>query len=281
MGRIGSIRTVTNNDQEECMKRMWRRNWWMAVLVVIMAAAACSPIQRSIDYSQMQTDVAMSQTIFLTPTDAPKTVYIKAQNTSSYQAASASFQEWLTSNLISKGYTTVQSVKEATYILQANIRYVGEWKDDLTFEGAGTGAVAGALAGIGLGGSKHSTAGGIIGGVVGAGIGFAADMMTRPKTAVAVIDFQLTERLTEDQDIIDQQVSQTTVTSESKTLGGVGSKANAPTSTTSVKSVSSGKAGTKIYTAGVAAKAIQIGLNIDEAMPKLIQTAAMQIGGIF
>ncbi|MEW6259226.1 MAG: complement resistance protein TraT [Thermodesulfobacteriota bacterium] len=263
------------------MRRMWRRDGWMAVLIIVMAAAACSPIQRSVDYSKMQTDVAMSETIFLTPTDAPKTVYIKTQNTSSYQAATASFQEWVTSNLVSKGYTPVQTVREATYILQANIRYVGEWKDDLTFEGAGTGAVAGALAGIGLGGSRHSTAGGIIGGVVGAGIGFAADMMTRPKTAVAVIDFQLTERLTEDQDIIDQQVSKTTVTTESKTLGGVGSKANAPTTGTSMKSVSSGKVGTKIYTAGVAAKAIQIGLNIDEAMPKLIQMAATQIGGIF
>lgn len=263
------------------MRATDRKRWMIALCMLVVCFAACAPIQRGIDYSQMQTDVAMSETIFLSPTDAPKTIYIKAQNTSSYQAATGFFQEGLKSNLMSKGYTIVQSAREATYILQANIRYVGEWKDNITFEGSGTGAVAGALAGVGLAGQGHGVGGGIIGGLVGAGIGLAADLATRPKTAVAVIDFQLTERLNPDEDIIDQRVDKTTATSESKTLGGIGSKANRPTSSTSVKTVTSGKAGTKIYTAGVAAKAIQINLNVDEAMQKLIYIAANQIGGIF
>lgn len=260
------------------MKRLVRYFLIMAMVCVLLG---CGAATRMIDYGSMKTDVAMSESIFLTPTEAPKTIYVQIRNTSSNQNITPTFQSVVLSGIQGKGYPIVQKPSEATYILQANIRYSGEWKQGMNFEGTLTGAGLGALAGLGIGGPHHYGTGAAVGGLVGAGLGFVADVATRVRTEIMVIEFQITERLSEEEDITGQKVEKTEIITDTKVMGGMGTKPDAPTSKTIDRRVSSSKQGTKIYTAGVAARAAQVNLNIDEATQRLIETAGRQIAGIF
>jgi hypothetical protein len=249
----------------------------MAALILFGCAAAT----RMIDYGSMKTDVAMSESIFLTPTEAPKTIFIQIRNTSSNQNITSTFQSIVLSGIQGKGYQIVQKPSDATYILQANIRYSGEWKQGMNWEGTLTGAGLGALAGLGIGAPHHYGTGAAVGGILGAGVGFAADILTRVRTEIMVIEFQITERLSEVEDITGQRVSESEFVSEARVLGGMGTRPDAPTSKMTSRQVSSTKAGTKIYNAGVAARAAQVNLNVDEATVRLIENAGRQIAGIF
>jgi hypothetical protein len=170
----------------------------IGALIVLMGCAATT---RLIDYGTMKTDVAMSESIFLSPTEAPKTIYIQNRNTSSNQNITGAFESMVLSGIQAKGYQIVQKPSQATYILQTNIRYIGGWKQGMNFQDTMTGAGLGALAGLGIGGPHHYAGGAIAGGLIGAGIGFAADLATRVRTEIMVIEFQITERLSEEEDI--------------------------------------------------------------------------------
>ncbi|MFH1956396.1 MAG: complement resistance protein TraT, partial [Patescibacteria group bacterium] len=120
-----------------------------------------------------------------------------------------------------------------------------------------------------------------IGGIIGAAVGFVADVATRVKTEIIVIEFQIAERLAGYDDILGQQVEETEVTTDIKALGGLGTKTDMPTTRSSTRKITSKKDGVNIYNAGVAARAAQVNLNVDEAVQKLIQSAGQQIAGIF
>jgi len=250
----------------------------MAVLVVLVGCAAAT---RMIDYGKMQTDVAMSESIFLTPTEAAKNIFIQIRNTSSDQNITGTFESLILSGIQGKGYQIVQKPSRVTYILQGNIRYKGEWKQGMSWEGTLTGAGLGALTGLGLGGPHHYGTGAAVGGILGAAAGFVADVATRIKTEIIVIEFRITERLSPEEDITGQKVEKSEYTTESKVLGGMGTRPDLPTSKTVDRRVSTSKEGVKIYDAAVAAKAMQVGLDVNEATQRLIENAARQIVGIF
>lgn len=262
------------------MKRFGLVKHCLVTLTVCMLLG-CAAATRMIDYGKMQTDVAMSESIFLSPTEAPKTIYIQNRNTSSNQNITGLFESSILSGIQAKGYQIVQKPSQATYILQTNIRYLGEWKQGMNFQDTLTGAGLGALAGLGLGGPHHYAGGAAVGGLIGAGIGFAADLATRVRTEIIVVDFQITERLSKEEDIIGQKVEKKEIITDVKVMGGMGTKPDLPTSKTVDRQVSSTKEGVKIYNAGVAAKAAQVNLNVEEAAQRLIETTGRQIAGIF
>jgi len=261
------------------MERLFK--YILILLLGFGMLTGCAATTRLIDYGTMKTDVAMSESIFLSPTEAPKTIYIQTRNTSSNQNITGLFESSTLSGIQAKGYQIVQKPSQATYILQTNIRYLGEWKEGMNFEGTVTGAGLGALAGLGIGGPHHYAGGAIAGGLIGAGIGFVADVATRVKTEIIVIEFQITERLSEQEDLTGQQVDKTEIITDTKVMGGMGTQPDLPTSKTTDRRVSSSKPGTKIYNAAIAAKAAQVNLNVDEAAQRLIETAGRQIAGIF
>jgi len=261
------------------MERLFK--YILILLLGFGMLTGCAATTRLIDYGTMKTDVAMSESIFLTPTEAPKTIYVQIRNTSSNQNITGAFESMVLSGIQAKGYQIIQKPSKATYILQTNIRYLGEWKEGMNFEGTVTGAGLGALAGLGIGGPHHYAGGAIAGGLIGAGIGFVADVATRVKTEIIVIEFQITERLSEQEDVTGQQVGKTEIITDTKVMGGMGTQPDLPTSKTTDRRVSSSKPGTKIYNAAVAAKAAQVNLNVDEAAQRLIGTAGRQVAGIF
>jgi hypothetical protein len=255
-------------------------------LIMALVFLGCAAATRVIDYGHMKTDVAMSESIFLTPTEASKTIYIKTTNTSSNQNISPAFQSIVFSVIQAKGYQVVQRPSEVTYVLQANIRYSGEWRQGMSFENTVTGAGLGALAGLGLGaGPRGRTRGAIIGGgvgsLVGMGLGFATDMATRIRTEILVIEFQITERLSEEEDITGQQIQRSETVTDRRVMGAMGTRMDVPTSKTIRRQTTSSKAGTKIYNAAVVARAAQVNLNVEEATVRLIENAGRQIAGIF
>lgn len=253
----------------------------VGLLLVLVMVLGCGAVARTIDYGSMKTDVKMSESIFLTPTDAPKTIYIQIRNTCSNQGLTSPLQNILLGGLQSKGYQIVQKPSEAVYIFQNNIRYAGEWQQGMNFEGTLTGAGLGALAGLSMSSYHHYGSGAVAGGLVGAGIGFVADIATRVKTAVIVIEFRITERLIGDEDITGQRVEKNETSFEMKSEGALGTMRDFPTARTTSKRVTSGKEGVKIYDAAVAARAAQVNLNIEEASTRLIEVAGYQILGIF
>jgi uncharacterized protein YgiM (DUF1202 family) len=253
----------------------------LLLVIVALVSIGCGATARMIDYGSMKTDVAMSQSIFLTPTEAPKTIYVQIRNTSSNQNITSAFESTILSQIQAKGCQVCAKPSEATYILQANIRYLGEWRQGMSFEGTLTGSGIGALAGLGIGAGPHGSArgaaiGGGVGGVIGAGLGFAADMATRVRTEIIVVEFQITERLSEEEDITGQQT-----TGENRMRFPVAPVPGAPIGMSGKRTVTSAKPGTKIYTGGVAARAAQVNLNVNEAAKQLIQVAGLQIAGIF
>jgi hypothetical protein len=253
----------------------------LVFLMAMLVLFGCAAATRMIDYGSMKTDVAMSESIFLTPTEAQKTIYVQIRNTSSNQDITPTFQSVVLSGIQTKGYQIVQKPTEATYILQANIRYKGEWREGMDWGGTLTGTGLGALAGLGIGGPHHYGTGAAVGGLLGVGLGFVADIATRIRTEILVIEFQITERLSEEEDITRQKVTESKYVSETKVMGAMGTKPDLPTSKLTTRQTTSSKAGTKIYNAAVAARAAQVNLNVDEATVRLIENAGRQIAGIF
>ena len=276
------------------MLEMERKVKCLLLMIMMASLVSCAATARMIDYGHMKTDVAMSESIFLTPTEAPKIIYIQIRNTSSDQNITPTFESMVFSGIEAKGYQIAQKPSEATYILQANIRYMGEWRQGMSFEGMVTGAGIGALAGLGIGAgpavgahaSRYQRArggaiGAGVGSAIGAGIGFAADMATRVRSEIIVIEFQITERLSEEEDVTGQEVQKSESIREQRVMGAIGTVRDAPTSKRTERRVSSSKPGTKIYNAAVAARAAQVNLNVAEASQRLIEIAGRQVAGIF
>lgn len=248
-------------------------------LGIVIVMSGCTAVTRVVDYSQMKTNVAMGETVFLSPSDKDvRSVYIDVRNTSKNQTITNELRSIIVADITGKGYELAKKPSHADYILQANIRYEGEVKEGMRLEGMMTGASIGALSGLGV---WNNATGTIAAGVAGGALGFVADMATRVKTDIILVDLQITERLAEGEDIIGQKVNKTSITSKAQSDGGIGTIKDSPTAQTTIKSVESSKKGVNIYNTAVAAKAMQINLDSVEASKALISIAGGQISGIF
>jgi outer membrane lipoprotein SlyB len=100
-----------------------------------------------------------------------------------------------------RGYTIVDNAKQAAYIYQGNILYVGE-ADPAALRTAvrggygstfGGGAAGGAI-GYGLGGGKGALYGGVAGGLLASATELVTGSLTKDVTYTIMTDFQLTEK---------------------------------------------------------------------------------------
>jgi hypothetical protein len=162
------------------------------VLCMVAALMGCAATERVIDYSTMKTDVKMDRSVFLEPlAKSPRLVYLEVKSTTNRPELVGDFQPILDSELEAKGYVLTDNPQEADYWLQANIRYIGIYNDQIIKDGIVTGAAVGALSGLAISRSVAGVAGGaLVGGALGAG----ADVATRTKTQVIAIDVRISER---------------------------------------------------------------------------------------
>ena len=163
-----------------------------AILAVALALYGCAATERAIDYSEMKTDVKMDRSVFLEPLDKyPKKVYVEVKHTTNRPDLVSGFQPVLVGMIQSKGYQLVTNPNQADYLIQCNIRYIGEYYDRIIEDGVLTGATVGALSGLAIARSAAGVAGGAL---VGGALGLAADVATRTKTCVIAVDVRITER---------------------------------------------------------------------------------------
>lgn len=253
----------------------------LAFVLAVFFFTGCAATQRVMDYSDLKTNVAMSGPVFLSPTNAEKTVYLQVKNTSSNQLITNILCSAIQADLQYKGYRLVNDPSQASYILQPIITYCGAWKEGGIGEGVMAGAAAGALGGIGLSRSYHHALGRGVGlGLLGAAVGLAADLATRVQVYVIMTDFQITEMLG-NKDLAGIRTMETKRTVSKSIKGGMGAKPDPMTREAVTSSVTSDREGVNVIRSGVAAKAAQIGLDPAQAAQILTEISARQIAGIF
>ena len=237
------------------------------LLIMVLVASlvglnvGCASTIKAIEHAQMQVNVKMKDSVFLTPGNSRK-VYIRVTNTSEMQEIA--LDNLLADKLAAKGYERVSDPEQAAYRLQVNVLYFDLMKQGMTPDGMLVGSAAGGLAGavLGGGGWRGPAAGAMIGTVVGGLAGAAVGAAFHVDTYTGVTDIQISE--------VGKKVGTAT------TVAIVKQGASASTTTES-------KAQTNVstYQTRLVAWATQTRINKNEAAQVVAAKLADQISGIF
>ena len=210
--------------------------------------------------SQMQTNVQMTQSIFLNPVPpSERNVYIQVRNTS---GQNVNLMNQLVFDLQGMGYNVVYNPYYASFVLMVNVLYCNTKQDNHIVEGAvigglGSGAVAG-LAGEDLGDSLAiGAAGALAGGVIG-------DLESET-TYEMQVDVLIKQK-------IQNNFNQNFTTVDPNTNNYYGATGNP---------YEQNPLGYSNYSTTIVATAKEHDLNLYQAIPILEQKIAMQIAQIF
>ena len=139
---------------------------------VVFLLAGCAATQTMISKRNLDVQSKMSNTVFLNPVeDSQKSVYVQVKNTS--DKSNFNIDGKIKRALESKGYRIATNLKNAHYLLQANILQIGKADPSAAektllggygsnIQAVAAGATFGALAGRNPGGM---IAGGLMGGI--------------------------------------------------------------------------------------------------------------------
>ena len=239
----------------------------LRLAMVICLCSGCAAIQIALEKKDLKVETQMSNTVFLDlETQASRTAFIDVRNTSDKDI---DIKTLLASKLQSKGYTISATPKEAFYILQCNILYVGKADPSALrsslYAGYG-GALGGAVAGGMIGAATRHGAGLGYGAGIGALAGGAAELiagsLVKDVTYTIVTDLMISEQSKE-------SVSQTI---QSVLQQGSGSKIQQSSSTTVSR---------KRYQTRIVSTANQVNLHLEEALQPLSEGLTKSIAGVF
>lgn len=172
-------------------------NFFIATIIstfFLTSLSGCGGTMKAIQNREMSLTAQMSDTIFL---DAEtlmnnRKVFVRVTNTSDFQEID--FHGTITGKLFAKGFSVTNNPSEADYLIQANLLYLGEEKEDMTADGMLAGGFGGGLAGSAIGsGWRANTAGALGGAVVGSVVGGLAGSMIHVDTYVGTVDIQIKE----------------------------------------------------------------------------------------
>jgi len=200
----------------------------------------CAATQVGLEKKDLKVQTKMSKSIFLDlDNQIEKTAFVEFKNTSDKDI---DLIEAIKKAVRDRGYTIVDNAKQAAYIYQGNILYVGEADPaalrTAIHSGYGStvgGAAAGGAIGYGLGGGRGAVIGGAAGGILASATELVTGSLTKDVTYTIMTDFQLTEKTTK---------------------------------------------GKKIHQARVASTAEQVNLEWEEAEGQLVQGLAKSLGGL-
>ena len=237
------------------------------LLILSFGALGCAATQVALEKKDLKIETKMSSTIFLDIESEPeKTVYISLKNTSDKDVDIGAI---VIQYLQAKGYTVKSSPKEAYYILQGNILYVGQADPaalhQVLLSGYGSvlgGAAGGAVIGGATGGSKGALLGAGIGGLVAGAVDLIAGSLVKDVTFTIVTDLMISER---SQEAVEQNM-------QSGLQQG-----------TETKIIQSSKKVTqsKKYQTRIVSTANQVNLKLEECLGPLGQGLSKSIVGIF
>lgn len=239
----------------------------MKTMILFALAVMLLPGCAAISHRNLDVQAKMSSSIFLDveTLESGKPIYVRVTNTSNFQEID--FGQAIKDKITAAGRKVTTNPKEAAYLLQANLLYLGEEKKDMTMEGALAGGVGGALAGGMLANTRSmnnygGTMTGLAIGAAGAGIGALAGAMVHVDTYVGLVDVSIKEAVE----------------------GGVTGK--------EVAAVQNGSGSAKVTTRDIAdsrqeyrtrigVKAVQTNIDRNEATKTISERLAAQIAGYF
>ncbi len=228
------------------MKVLFTKQRITLFLMVFLPAflIGCAATQVGLEKKDLKVQTKMSKSIFLDlDNQIEKSAFIQVKNTSDKDI---DFTNALKQAVRKQGYTLVDSAKEAAYIYQCNILYVGEVDPaalrTAVHRGYGYGygatvggAAAGGAIGYGLGGGTGAAIGAVSGGLLASAAELITGSLTKDVTYTIMTDIQLTEKTTK---------------------------------------------GKKIHKTRVASTAEQVNLEWEEAEEKLVEGLAKSLGGL-
>ncbi len=237
----------------------------MLILVVfgVLVLAGCSQTMHAVKHAKLQTNVNMSDTIFLDAEMLVKNrnIFVRVTNTS--QMKEIAFENELLDLLKQKGYQITKDPSKAGYIIQANVLYMDYERKDLTADGMLAGGFGGAVGGALLGGDDAGKAvGAIIGATVGSIAGAAVGAIIHVDKFVGVVDVQIKERV------------------EGGVTGEMTTEASQGTST-ALKTTRKIKSDFQTYRTRIVSTATQTNIDKKKAAEVLSGILASQISGIF
>ena len=224
------------------MHQFLRRSYVNLGTISILAFLfiGCAATQTSLEKKDLKVQIKMSKSIFLDlDNQIAKIAFVEVKNTSDKDI---DFTNAIKQAVRDRGYKLVENAKEAAYIYQTNVLYVGE-ADPAALrtainKGWGTtigGAAGGAGVGYVLGGTRGAAAGGAVGGLLASATELVTGSLTKDVTYTIMTDLQLTEKTSK---------------------------------------------GKKIHQARVASTANQVNLEWEEAETPLVQGLAKSLGGL-
>jgi len=238
----------------------------MITLIVLVAATIQLVGCAAIEHRNLKVEAKMSNTIFLDAETLAerKPVFVRTTNTSDVQ--DIDFNTMLKSKLASKGYSVTTNPKEAGYLIQANVLYMGQQKDSYTYAGALAGGYGGTVGGVmlasgsGLGGKMLAGgAGALIAGAAGAVVG----SLVHVDSWMGVCDVQIKE-----------------AAAPGSVVGKVKSRIEQGSGTT-VETEQAVRTDKQEYRTRIAVQAVQTNINANEASSTIAERLASQIAGMF
>lgn len=242
----------------------------LALQLVLLLAfgwllSGCAATQIALEKKDLKVETQMSDTIFLDISNqSDRTVYLDIRNTSDKDI---DVTPYIINQLEDKDYTIVNAPADAYYIVQANILYVGKADPSALRQSVyqGWGGIAGG-AGIGATAASLSQGEVIEGAGIGAMLGGFAEVLTgsttKDVTYTIMTDVQIFERSP-------LPVAQT----RSATLK--------QGKDVSILQSSSSVTDRYIYQTRIASSANQVNLELENALPALMDGIGRSIAGIF
>ena len=212
----------------------------VGTMCVFGIITGCAATQVGLEKKDLKVQTKMSKSIFLNlDAQIEKTAFVEIKNTSDKDI---DLTNAIKQSVRNRGYKVVDDAKQAAYIYQGNILYVGE-ADPAAIETALTkgygstvgGAAVGGAIGWWQGGGQGAAIGGAAGGLLASAAELVTGSLTKDVTYTIVTDLQLTEKTTE---------------------------------------------GKKVHQARVASSAEQVNLEWEEAEGKLVEGLAKSLGGL-
>ncbi len=237
----------------------------LLLLVAALLFAGCAAAQISLEKKDLKVETQMSDTVFLNLDDEQdKTVYLDIRNTSDKDI---DLTPYIAARMEDKDYTVVSNPKDAYYIIQANILYVGMANPSALRESVyqGWGGVAGGAA-AGTATAEISQAGRVEGATLGALVGGFTEILTGSTTK------DVTYTIMTDVQIFERSPQPVTQTRQAQLRQG---------KDVSITQTSSSTTDRYIYQTRIASSANQVNLKFEDALPSLMDGIARSISGVF
>ncbi|HHT9126528.1 MAG TPA: complement resistance protein TraT [Candidatus Brocadiia bacterium] len=245
------------------------------LLSVLILNCGCAATQIALEKKDLKVETRMSDTIFLDIESEPeKTVFVALKNTSGKDIDIAPY---VIQKLQQKGYVLKSSPKEAYYILQGNILYVGV-ADPTALEEVLASGPSSIISGADIGGligtvledsGKGLVYGAGIGGLAGGVADHVSGSLVKDVTYTIVADLMISERS-------EAPVEQTFETVEQK-----GFKDEGADVTRRIIQQSQRTSTWRKYQTRIVSTANKANLKLEEAINPLIQELSKSIAGTF